>query len=205
MLLENHFELVALLGGCGYAGLTLFGVNTGLRGEILAGVVNQSRRASWSSTSASCPEVERVRGQLKHVARENILVLLTGTGATAKATGACTAAVASEVGRRRPAARRCRRVDVDPMANLMVIYTSGTTGLPKGINNNHTKLCATGFGVSTQLGLGQDDVGYACMPLFHSNSMFVGFMPALLGRRRHRACASASAPASSCPTCCATA
>ena len=60
----------------------------------------------------------------------------------------------------------------------MVIYTSGTTGLPKGINNNHMKLCAIGIGVSANLGLGQDDVGYACMPLFHSNAMFVGFMPA---------------------------
>ena len=59
----------------------------------------------------------------------------------------------------------------------MVIYTSGTTGLPKGINNNHFKLCATGIGVSQNVGLGRDDVGYACMPLFHSNAMFVGFMP----------------------------
>ena len=61
----------------------------------------------------------------------------------------------------------------------MVIYTSGTTGLPKGINNNHLKLCATGIGVSTNMGLTRDDTGYACMPLFHSNSIFVGFMPAL--------------------------
>jgi fatty-acyl-CoA synthase len=59
-----------------------------------------------------------------------------------------------------------------------VIYTSGTTGLPKGINNNHLKLCATGMVVSANMGLAQDDVGYACMPLFHSNAMFVGFMPA---------------------------
>ena len=35
MLLENHPELLALYAGCGYAGLTLFGVNTGLRGETL--------------------------------------------------------------------------------------------------------------------------------------------------------------------------
>ena len=67
----------------------------------------------------------------------------------------------------------------------MVIYTSGTTGLPKGINNNHFKLCATGIGVSQNIGLGRDDVGYACMPLFHSNSMFVGFMPAS-GSAAHR-------------------
>jgi fatty-acyl-CoA synthase len=69
-------------------------------------------------------------------------------------------------------------VTVDPTTNLMVIYTSGTTGLPKGINNNHMKLCATGFAVSSNLGLTSEDVGYACMPLFHSNSMFVGLMPA---------------------------
>jgi fatty-acyl-CoA synthase len=43
MILENHFELLALYGGCAYAGLTLFGINTGLRGEVLAGVLIQSR------------------------------------------------------------------------------------------------------------------------------------------------------------------
>ena len=40
------------------------------------------------------------------------------------------------------------------------------------------KLCATGMGVSANMELTHDDVGYACMPLFHSNAMFVGFMPA---------------------------
>jgi fatty-acyl-CoA synthase len=60
-----------------------------------------------------------------------------------------------------------------------VIYTSGTTGLPKGIVNNHFKLLAIGLGVSRQLGLDGDDRGYACMPLFHSNALFLGFQPAL--------------------------
>jgi fatty-acyl-CoA synthase len=40
------------------------------------------------------------------------------------------------------------------------------------------KLLAIGMAVSSNLGLGPDDVGYACMPLFHSNAMFLGFMPA---------------------------
>jgi fatty-acyl-CoA synthase len=64
------------------------------------------------------------------------------------------------------------------MAPLMVIYTSGTTGLPKGINNNHFKLLGIGMVVSGNLGLGMDDTGYACMPLFHSNAIFLGFHPA---------------------------
>ena len=42
ILLENHLELLSLYGACGYAGLTLFGINTGLRGETLAGVLEQS-------------------------------------------------------------------------------------------------------------------------------------------------------------------
>ena len=176
MLLENHLELVSLIGGCAYSGMTLFGVNTGLRGDTLAGVVNQSRARLLIVDQRLLPEVERVRGALKTVAPENILVLRT-TGEPLLAGSDLLAAVASEVG---PAGASLDApgVDVEGTTNLMVIYTSGTTGLPKGINNNHLKLLATGLGVSTQLELGPDDVGYACMPLFHSNAVFVGAMPA---------------------------
>ena len=38
VLMENSFELLSIYGACGVAGLTLFGINTGLRGETLAGV-----------------------------------------------------------------------------------------------------------------------------------------------------------------------
>jgi acyl-CoA synthetase (AMP-forming)/AMP-acid ligase II len=176
MLLENHFELLALFGGCGYAGLTLFGVNTGLRGEVLAGVVNQSRARLLVVDERIWPEVERVHRELAHVAAENILILRTASGDFDRQADLCEC-LAREVS---PAGASldAPAVEVTTDRNLMVIYTSGTTGLPKGINNNHTKLCATGFGVSANIGLGQDDVGYACMPLFHSNAMFVGFMPA---------------------------
>jgi len=65
------------------------------------------------------------------------------------------------------------------MASVIVIYTSGTTGLPKGINNNHFTMLGIGMVVSSNLGLGADDIGYACMPLFHSNALFLGFHPAM--------------------------
>jgi acyl-CoA synthetase (AMP-forming)/AMP-acid ligase II len=179
MLLENHFELVSLLFGCAYAGYTLFGINTGLRGETLAGVVNQSRSRLLIVDERLLPEVERMRGQLTTVPPENILVLRANPeDPTALPVGNdWLAAMAKEVG---PVGTVLEppAVEVEPTTNLMVIYTSGTTGLPKGINNNHLKLCAVGLGVSTNLGLGQDDVGYACMPLFHSNAIFVGMMPA---------------------------
>jgi fatty-acyl-CoA synthase len=176
MLLENHLELMALLGGCAYSGLTLFGINTGLRGDTLAGVLNHARARVLVVDERFLAEVERVRGALTSLAVENILVLRTMGGAV-PAGSDFTAAVAAEVAPE-GTSLDAPPVEVEGTTNLMVIYTSGTTGLPKGINNNHLKLLATGIGVSTQMELGPDDVGYTCMPLFHSNSMFVGCMPA---------------------------
>lgn len=175
MLLENHLELTSLFGGCGIAGLTLFGVNNGLRGATLAGVLNQSRARLLVADERFRDEVEKVRGDLQHIPAENILFLPTSGGALEKQADylACLAAEAGPAGASLP----YPDADVNPGTNLMIIYTSGTTGLPKGINNNHFKLCATGVGVSSRLELGRDDCGYTCMPLFHSNSMFIGFMP----------------------------
>jgi fatty-acyl-CoA synthase len=176
MILENHLGLMSLYGGCGYGGLTLFGVNTGLRGETLAGVLNQSRARVVVVDQRLQEHVERVRGQLEHVAPENILVLRTEPGGELVAPDLLDQ-ITREIG---PAGRSLDApgVDVSPETPLMVIYTSGTTGLPKGIINNHMKLLFIGMAVSANMQLGPDDVGYACMPLFHSNAMFLGFQPA---------------------------
>ncbi len=177
MLLENHLELLALYGACAYGGLTLFGVNTGLRGDTLAGVVEASGARVLVVDEKFLPEVERVAGRLGGVAPENVLVLRTGEGSELGGRN-LMACVASEVA---PAGKSLDApgVSVDPSRNLMVIYTSGTTGLPKGINNSHLKFFLIGKGVSGNLSLGCEDRGYACMPLFHSNAMFLGFHPAL--------------------------
>jgi fatty-acyl-CoA synthase len=176
MLLENHLELLSLYGGCGYAGLRLFGVNTGLRGETLAGVINQSRARVLVVDQRLQDEVQKVRAQLTHVPPENVLFLRTEEGGELAGLDLMES-VESDVG---PITKSLARPDVKVDSNdpLMVIYTSGTTGLPKGILNNHAKLLLIGMAVSSNLQLGSDDVGYACMPLFHSNAMFLGFQPA---------------------------
>ena len=180
MVLENHFELLSLYAGCAYAGLTLFAVNTGLRGEVLAGVINQSRARLLVVDQRLLAEVDRVHDALQHIAPENLLVLRVDAAQDAgpiPAGAELQACITSEVGAA-GVSLAAPAVEVTPDRNLMVIYTSGTTGLPKGINNNHLKLCGTGMLVSSNMGLTHEDVGYACMPLFHSNAMFVGFMPA---------------------------
>jgi fatty-acyl-CoA synthase len=177
MLLENHPELLALYAGCGYAGLTLFGVNTGLRGETLAGVLNQSGARVLVVDEGLLPEVESIADRLANIPPENLLVLRSQSSedlGDRDLAGRIAAEVAAP-----PITLDTPGVDVVPSDNLFVIYTSGTTGLPKGINNNHLKLLMIGQTVANNLGLGPDDVGYACMPLFHSNALFLGFQPCL--------------------------
>ncbi len=176
MILENHPELLALYAGCAYSGFTLFGVNSGLRGDTLAGVLNHSGARLLVVDERMLPEVERVAPTLENLAPENVLVLRT-TGEHPLEGRDLDECLSREVGKPGESLDT-PAVDVSPDRPLMVIYTSGTTGLPKGINNNHFKLCVIGVRVSTQLELGAGDVGYACMPLFHSNAMFLGFMPA---------------------------
>ena len=177
MMLENHFELLALYGGCAYAGATLFGINTGLRGETLAGVLNQSRARMLVVDARFAHEVRQVLSKLDHLSDADIFVLRTGSEPTGGADWLDT--LESEEGPH-DLERNAPDAGIGPEANLMVIYTSGTTGLPKGINNNHFKLLAIGHRMVDQLGLGMDATGYACMPLFHSNALFLGFQPAFI-------------------------
>jgi len=175
MMLENRLDLMALFGGCAVSGLTLFGINTGLRGETLAGVLNQSRARVLVIEEAMLPTLDKIRGRLDWISEDNLLVVpnSSSTGGINSLSAAVDRNVGTDI-----ASLELPDVEVTPETNLMVIYTSGTTGLPKGINNNQFKFCMTGFGVSLQADLGPDDVAYVSMPMFHSNSMFVGVMPA---------------------------
>ncbi len=176
MFTENYLEVLALYGACAYNGFTLFGVNTGLRAETLAGVINQSRARLIVVDEKLLPELDRVREDLRGIPPENVLVLGTQGGELPEGADLLEC-LEREVA---PAATSLEApaVEVTPQSNLMVIYTSGTSGLPKGIRSSHAKFLLIGKAVAANSDLGLDDVGYACMPFFHSNSMYLGFHPA---------------------------
>jgi fatty-acyl-CoA synthase len=78
--------------------------------------------------------------------------------------------------------------DVDSIWAL--IFTSGTSDAPKAVICSQRRLLVTGNRMSMIMDLGPDDVGYVCMPLFHSNAVQVGWAPSIvtpcavgLGRR----------------------
>jgi fatty-acyl-CoA synthase len=78
--------------------------------------------------------------------------------------------------------------DVDSIWAL--IFTSGTSSAPKAVICSQRRLLVTGKRMAMIMDLGVDDVGYICMPLFHSNAVQVGWAPSIvtpcavaLGRR----------------------
>ena len=71
-----------------------------------------------------------------------------------------------------------------------LIFTSGTSDAPKAVICSQRRLLVTGKRMAMIMDLGPDDVGYVCMPLFHSNAVQVGWAPSIvtpcavgLGRR----------------------
>jgi fatty-acyl-CoA synthase len=73
---------------------------------------------------------------------------------------------------------------LDPSRPAVIIFTSGTTGAPKGIEVTWQKLYDTGVNGTKILSYTKDDVGYVCMPVNHSNSLYLNIMPAMLNGAR---------------------
>jgi len=67
----------------------------------------------------------------------------------------------------------------DPADLFMLIYTSGTSGDPKAVKCSHGKVAIAGVTMAERFSLGQSDVCYVSMPLFHSNAVLVGWAVAL--------------------------
>jgi fatty-acyl-CoA synthase len=61
-----------------------------------------------------------------------------------------------------------------------LIFTSGTSDAPKAVICSQRRLLVTGKRMSMIMDLHSDDVGYVCMPLFHSSAVQVGWAPTLV-------------------------
>jgi fatty-acyl-CoA synthase len=67
----------------------------------------------------------------------------------------------------------------DVSARWALIFTSGTSSAPKAVICTQRRLLQSGVRMGMIMDVGPDDVGYICMPLFHSNGLMVGWAPSL--------------------------
>jgi fatty-acyl-CoA synthase len=71
-------------------------------------------------------------------------------------------------------------VEPDVSSRWALIFTSGTSSAPKAVICTQRRLLQTGVRMAAIMDLGPDDVGYVCMPLFHSNALMVGWAPSIV-------------------------
>jgi len=71
-------------------------------------------------------------------------------------------------------------IEPDLDAAWALIFTSGTSDAPKAVICSQRRLLVTGKRMSMIMDLTADDIGYVCMPLFHSSAVQVGWAPSIV-------------------------
>lgn len=173
--MENTPEYIFVSFAAGLSNSVLFAINTGFRGETLAGIIDQAKISLLIVNGNSSPEIARVMNEITVIGRQD--VLCAGEKDEVEKSGFASLFNTIESA---PKISKKYRVPIDNFSPVIVIYTSGTTGLPKGVPCTHIKLVGAGAVVQSAVKLNRKDRGYISMPLFHSNAWYIGILPQLI-------------------------
>ncbi|WP_158885896.1 ATP-dependent acyl-CoA ligase [Amycolatopsis anabasis] len=165
----NRLELLDLMLGCAWLGVIVVPLNVAVRGDGLRhGLANSGARVLVLE-----PELLDV---LDHVDAPGTLEqvwLFPGSEGARQPRRPYPVRPIPAAGDPVPAA------DVRPGDTAVILYTSGTTGLPKGVCCPHAQLYWYGVIVGDHLTIGEDDVLFTVLPLFHMNAL-TAFVQALI-------------------------
>lgn len=164
VLLDNVPEFVFWIGACALAGATLVALNPTRRGTDLARdvahtdcqlIVTESRHRDGLTAVASVES-----GRILDVEDPGYRALIEGFEA------------------------RAPEVAVAPEDRCFLMFTSGTGGAPKAVIYTHGRVLRNGRMLVERQEIGESEVFYVAMPLFHSSGLLMGMLPPLMARAR---------------------
>jgi crotonobetaine/carnitine-CoA ligase len=159
VMLPNIPEfLYAWWGNAKLGGVTV-PLNTALKGDGLAYIINHSDAETIVLSHRYLPALQEIRSELQHLKR---VIVLGPEGKRADNLSGAEIDFAELL--TAPATSPMKEVWSDDMDSIM--YTSGTTGLPKGVVHRHSR-CYGGFVLPIMTGYTATDVIYNTLPLFH--------------------------------------
>jgi fatty-acyl-CoA synthase len=168
IMMENSPDFLMAEGAMGKLGSIGALINTNLRGDGLAWVLEKSRARVVLADAACWPALQalpRAEGLLVHA----LVSAAELAGTPARPLGDALAAASTA---------EPNIPDVKVSDEMMYIYTSGTTGYPKPTIIRHSRFTMGGQSLRIVLELADGDCSYAPTPLYHGYSNFVGFAPA---------------------------
>jgi fatty-acyl-CoA synthase len=157
VLLDNIPEYLFALGGAALSGSVIVGLNHTRRDEHLWRDIEHTHIGLVITESRHLPLLEPLRDRLPRtlVADDDL---------------AATIAAQSSVD---------PGLEPDVSSRWALIFTSGTSSAPKAVICTQRRMLQTGVRMAAIMDLGPDDIGYVCMPLFHSNALMVGWAPSI--------------------------
>ena len=162
LLLDNIPEYLFAFGGAALVGATIVGLNHTRRGAALLRDIQHTHCQLLISEPRHAELIDPLRGQCG-IDPDNQLEV-----------GASLSSALAAFGPTDPG------VDPDPDSPWALIFTSGTSDAPKAVICSQRRIMVTSVRMSILMQLTADDVGYVCMPLFHSNSVMCGWGPSLV-------------------------
>lgn len=161
VLLPNCADFLYLQFGIAKAGAVMVPVNTLAKADLLAHFLNNSDASVVIVDAPLLPLVESVRAGTPKVRS----VVVRGDESFRQLfAGPAT----------RPPAEIAWYDPVD------IFYTSGTTGVSKGVVLSHQHHYVFGDTIARSARLGESDVMYICLPLYHGMGSYMSVMPMLL-------------------------
>ncbi|HEY5698065.1 MAG TPA: AMP-binding protein, partial [Acidimicrobiales bacterium] len=161
VLADNIPEYLFTFAGAALIGATVVGLNHTRQGEHLLRDLHHADVGLVITEPAHGADLDPIRSDLGLPAES---VLLAGPELEA-----ALPADAADLG---------HEPDLDTLWAL--IFTSGTSSAPKAVICTQRRLLVTGNRMRMLMDIGPDDVGYVCMPLFHSNAVMVGWAPSIV-------------------------
>jgi fatty-acyl-CoA synthase len=159
VLLDNTPEYLFAFGGAALAGAAIVGVNHTRRGVHLLHDIQHTECQLLISEPRHAELIDPVRQRL------GVAVLTVGD----ELEPALRAAGGADPG-----------LEPRPATPWGLIFTSGTSDTPKAVICSQQRVMVSGARMGIIMGLSDQDVGYVSMPLFHANSVLVGWAPALV-------------------------
>ncbi len=175
VLLDNTPAYLVLLGGAALAGAAVVGLNPTRQGGELA------RDIAHTDLCLVVTE-PRYAGQLGAALGESPLPAYTTRRWVDRHDGGHATLGADLDAALAAASPEDPGPEHDPPLETVwcLVFTSGTSSAPKAVICTQRRMLVTGERMRQVLEVEAEDVGYLSMPLFHSNSLMVGMMPALV-------------------------
>ena len=175
VLLDNTPDYLFALGGAALAGAAVVGLNHTRRDAHLVRDVEHTHVGLIVTEPRHAPLLEPIAGRLPTEA-DNLLVStrFIDDADPAPSLGKPLDDALAGIHAVDPG------LEPDPDTLWGLIFTSGTSAAPKAVICTQRRFMVTGNRMGMIMDLGPDDVGYVCMPLFHSNALMVGWAPSIV-------------------------